>query len=56
MWSDDSTLSYTNWYSGEPNNSGSGEDCAVSQSNIGYGWNDGVCSLTTIEGYVCVSR
>ena len=40
------TLDYVNWYPGEPNNHGNGEDCV----EIGAGryptgqWNDGHCS------------
>jgi hypothetical protein len=47
-------LSYTNWNSMEPNDSGGNEDCA--QFLLGSGqtgqWNDLPCSGTTVDGYV----
>ena len=33
---------FTNWLSGEPNNWGSGENCA--QTSVAYEWNDRKCS------------
>eukprot|EP00964_Phaeocystis_antarctica_P073571 scaffold45150_cov70-Phaeocystis_antarctica.AAC.1 len=52
VWSPSNTpLSYTNWATGEPNNSG-GEDC-VAVVGIYYGgkWNDDRCSKK--KKYVC---
>ncbi|CAM9994962.1 unnamed protein product, partial [Heterosigma akashiwo] len=48
VWADDTSVDYTNWNSGEPNNSGD-EDC-VEMTSSG-GWNDQSCSTT--QGYVC---
>ena len=44
-WSDGSTVDYTNWNDGEPNNSANGnEDCAhIFGSAL---WNDATCSST----------
>ena len=42
-------LSYTNWYAGEPNDYGSGEDCVVSYAD--GKWNDSPC--TAKKKYVC---
>jgi hypothetical protein len=43
-WADGSTVSYTNWAPGEPNNFGNDEDCM----ELGYyadgKWNDNGCS------------
>jgi surface protein len=52
VWSPSNTpLSYTNWYPGEPNNSG-GEDCLEFQSNrLEKQWNDEGC--TSKRKYVC---
>ena len=42
VWIDGSDLEWANWGSGEPNDYGSGEDCAhVTTDGI---WNDNVCS------------
>jgi len=42
VWSDGTTGNYTNWNGGEPNDSGSGEDCTALRRS--GGWNDGRCS------------
>jgi len=50
VWSPSNTsLSYTNWYPGEPNNIYSGEDCLVGNWNTR--WNDERC--TSKFKYVC---
>ena len=53
VWEDGTTVSYTNWHSGEPNDYGSGEDCG--QLNFwGDGtWNDQSCSETLY--FICES-
>ena len=45
LWVDGTSAAFTNWYSGEPNDSG-GEDCAA--TNFGaYGyWNDYPCTYS----------
>jgi len=58
-WDDGTAVSYTNWTSGEPSGTtsfGVAEDCTVVQSNLSYQWNDGVCSLTTLDGFACSAR
>ena len=56
-WSSTGTpLSYTNWYSGQPDNWGGNEDCLEfnwKASSPGK-WNDGPCSVK--RKYVCESR
>ncbi|KAI1887285.1 hypothetical protein AGOR_G00188670 [Albula goreensis] len=47
-WVDGTTLTTGYWRSGEPNNAGSGEDCAAMHPE---GWNDLPCSDTTC--WVC---
>lgn len=39
-WIDGSELSYTNWFSNEPNNNGGGEDYAEFNDGQGIRWND----------------
>ncbi|AUX39119.1 uncharacterized protein SOCE26_005010 [Sorangium cellulosum] len=54
VWDSGEPAGYTNWYAGEPNDAGSGEDCA--QLNRFYpelGWNDEPCSLHL--RYICES-
>ncbi len=56
-WEDGSTWSYTNWYTGEPNNANGGEHCLAiysdSNPNISGKWNDGPCR--TILPFLCGS-
>jgi large repetitive protein len=56
-WSDGTTTTYTNWSSGEPNNS-SNEDCAHLNWPLGTGsWNDTQCgSSGAFSGAVCGTR
>ena len=42
-WVHDTGSTYTNWRSGEPNNSG-GEDCAYTSTSFGGEWNDEKCT------------
>ena len=52
MWVDGSQASYTNWNTGEPNNSGGTEDCAHFVNPAGSSkWNDVRCSHQLF--YVC---
>jgi hypothetical protein len=53
MWDDGSDLVYDNWNSGEPNDSGSNEDCMEMRSGDGL-WNDAVC--TRVRTFVCELR
>jgi hypothetical protein len=43
---------YENWNTGEPNNSGSNEDCGQFLSGGSGAWNDLPCSGTSLPGYV----
>lgn len=43
---------YTNWNTGEPNDSGSNEDCGQFLAGGTGKWNDLPCSGTTLPGYV----
>ena len=46
------TGSYTNWYQGQPDNFGSGEDCAEIWGHLGRKtWNDSPCGLK--RWFVC---
>nr|QNH72464.1 toxin candidate TRINITY_DN33830_c0_g1_i1.p1 [Pachycerianthus maua] len=53
-WDDDSYYCYTNWYTGEPNNSGGIEDCVDILYSYKYSgqWNDMSCTATN-HRYVC---
>ncbi|XP_013412038.1 C-type lectin lectoxin-Thr1 [Lingula anatina] len=45
-------LTYFNWSEGEPNNwGGTDEDCLLMTYNIGYTWNDDICTNTHV--YIC---
>lgn len=52
VWEVDNTsLSYTDWYLGEPNNSNNKKDCACLNSDEEYKWNDNSCSKKFY--YIC---
>src|SRR5262249_9430267 len=50
QWTSGEPWSYSNWHSGEPNDSGGNEDCAEIYSADGT-WNDALC--TNALPYVC---
>ena len=50
-WSNGETVSYTNWNSGEPNNSGGNEDCGQLNRFSGTTWNDEPCGASF--RYIC---
>ncbi len=53
-WSlDGSSMSFTNWRAGEPNNGAGGatENCLIIESNLGGSWDDQPCS--SINSYIC---
>lgn len=50
-WNDGTPLDYDPWAGGEPNNAGSGEDCAHSNWNSRGNWNDANCNAR--YPYVC---
>ncbi len=51
VWEDGSAVSYTNWHSGEPNDSG-GEDCGqINRFHPDVTWNDEPCSSSFY--YIC---
>lgn len=57
FWSGDGSGSvvpgqYKNWATGEPNDSGSNEDCAQFLSGGSGEWNDLRCTVTTLPAYV----
>jgi hypothetical protein len=46
-WQDGSTSTFTAWASGEPNDSGAGEDCGqLNRFHPEYTWNDEPCYST----------
>jgi hypothetical protein len=51
VWLNGDSWSYTNWHSGEPNNSGSNEDCMQLGRFSDYTWNDEPCSSSFY--YIC---
>lgn len=50
-WDDHSPLDYTNWYPGEPNNAGDGEECVQMYIFENGAWNDNNCNERT--EYIC---
>ena len=50
-WSDGTTVSYTNWHSGEPNDGGGNEDCGQLNRFTDETWNDEPCS--SAFAYIC---
>ena len=51
LWVDGSRLTYTNWYSGEPNSLR--EECAeIYPKKHGWKWNDQSCSASSVR-YIC---
>ncbi len=51
VWSDGTTVSYTNWHSGEPNDGGGNEDCGQLNRFTDETWNDEPCS--SAFAYIC---
>ena len=49
QWSDNSTVTYTNWISGQPDSYNNIEECAEMRSN--QGWSDINCYLN--RGWMC---
>ncbi|XP_062612115.1 uncharacterized protein LOC134273914 [Saccostrea cucullata] len=58
VWTDGgspSSVTYSNWYPGQPNNVGSNQDCLLMQyPDAGYQWGDVSCSET--HPFICESR
>ncbi|XP_067222523.1 ladderlectin-like [Chanodichthys erythropterus] len=53
LWTDGTVNDYTNWCSGEPNNSGGPENCVDINLNSRLCWNDARCSSQIT--YICVT-
>ncbi|XP_074977645.1 C-type lectin domain family 4 member G isoform X2 [Caretta caretta] len=53
IWVDDSSVSYSNWDRGEPNNFGSGEDCVMMLKD--GKWNDAACTMNG-DGWICEKK
>ncbi|MEO1229853.1 MAG: lectin-like protein, partial [Myxococcota bacterium] len=54
LWTDGSTLSFSAWAQGEPNDSGGAEDCAQGNFRAALTWNDGRCGGN--QTFVCEFR
>ncbi|XP_074836071.1 uncharacterized protein LOC142003221 [Carettochelys insculpta] len=52
-WVDDSSVSFSNWNRGEPNNVGSGEDCVMMYKD--GKWNDAPCA-NNVDGWICEKK
>ena len=50
-WTDGSTVTYSRWADGEPNDCGNGEDCATNNFRSARQWNDASCGGRQV--YVC---
>jgi cysteine-rich repeat protein len=50
-WDHGEVLSYTNWYTNQPDDSGGNQDCGALYSPFGYAWDDNNCS--TAFDYLC---
>ncbi|XP_076070872.1 perlucin-like protein [Mytilus galloprovincialis] len=51
---DFSNTTSTDWYPGQPSNSGGNQDCLEMRKSHNYQWNDIMCSTT--NGYICESE
>jgi C-type mannose receptor len=47
-------VTYTDWYTNQPDNSRNNENCALIAEPYGYLWNDASCSLSL--NYICESE
>eukprot|EP00794_Sanderia_malayensis_P009503 gene9503-biopygen7843 len=52
-WSNGNPVTFTNWYTGEPNNAGINEDCvALLSYTDGFQWYDDPCNIK-IMAFIC---
>ncbi|CAC5368655.1 unnamed protein product [Mytilus coruscus] len=52
IWeSENTSFTFTDWHPDNPNDAGSGEDCASMRKLGDYNWNDASCSL--LYSYIC---
>ncbi|KAM6216739.1 low affinity immunoglobulin epsilon Fc receptor [Rhynchocyon petersi] len=51
VWLDGSSVDYSNWRQGEPNNQAQGENCVMMLGPLGH-WNDAYCR-SPLRGWVC---